>query len=121
MSHAPRSPESGRRRFLKTLGIAGLSSALAPSALAFAQAGSSAAPGARPDSSAAPAGESAAPEISEDARALAEVVRRRYGQHLTPEQLEAVARELNGRLAGGRRLREMPLANSDEPDFTFHA
>ena len=53
--------------------------------------------------------------------ALAEIVRRRYGKHLTPEQLEAVARELDGRLQGGKRMRETRLANGDEPDFTFHA
>jgi hypothetical protein len=115
-----------RRRFLKTVGLAGLSSALVPTALAMAQATrppGGAAP-AKPDSAAPapPAPAPAAPaEISEDARSLAEIVRRRYGKHLSPEQLEAVARELDGRVQGGRRLREHRLANADEPDFTFRA
>ena len=48
-----------------------------------------------------------------------EIVRRRYGKHLTPEKLEAVTREMDGRVQGGKRLRESKLANGDEPDFTF--
>ena len=128
MSRSPQPTDSDRRRFLKTLGLAGLSSALVPRALALAQsatppaAGASAKPDsaatAKPDSAAAPA---APTEISEDARSLAEIVRRRYGKHVTPEQLEAIARELDGRITGGKRMRETKLANGDEPDFTFHA
>jgi len=127
MSHPSQPPVTDRRRFLATLGMAGLSSALAPSALALAQTVTPASGGAtaKPDSVAAPA-PPAAPspgpsEISEDARSLAEIVRRRYGKHLTPEQLEAVTRELDNRIQGGKRLRESKLANGDEPDFTFHA
>jgi hypothetical protein len=110
-----------RRHFLKTVGLAGLSSALAPTVMAMAQ--SVTPPGApapaRPDSTAA-AAPTAPPEISEDARSLAEIVRRRYGKHLTADQLEAVTRELDGRIQGGKRLRESTLKNADEPDFTFH-
>ena len=112
-----------RRRFLKTVGLAGLSSALVPTALSLAQSPTPprGGPPAKPDSAAAPATPAAPAEISEDARSLAEIVRRRYGKHLSPEQLEAVTRELNGRIQGGRRLRDSALANGDEPDFTFHA
>ena len=114
-------PAPARRRFIKAVGLASLSTALAPPLLALAQSatppGGGAAAPAKPDSATAPAGP---PEISEDARSLAEIVRRRYGKHLTPEQLEAVARELDGRVRGGKTLRETKLANSDEPDFTFH-
>jgi len=53
--------------------------------------------------------------------ALATIVRRRYGQHLTDKQLEAVTLELENRLQGGKRLRDSKLANADEPDFTFKA
>jgi len=119
MPRTPQPSEPDRRRFLKTLGIAGLSSALIPSSLSFAQTPTSGPAAATPDSATTPAAP-APPEISEDARSLAEIVRRRYGQHLSPEQLEAVTRELNGRLQGGRRLRETRLTNADEPDFTFH-
>lgn len=111
-----------RRRFLKTVGLASLASAMAPTVHALAQsatppAGSAAA---KPDSAASPA-PAGPPEISEDARALAEIVRRRYGQHLSSEQLEAVTRELDGRIRGGKALRDAKLVNADEPDVTFRA
>jgi hypothetical protein len=121
MSRSQQPPLPDRRRFLKTMSLAGISSVLVPPVLALAQ---SASPpgkpaGAKPDSVAAPA-PSGPPEISEDARSLAEVVRRRYGKHLTPEQLEAVTREIDGRIRGGKVLRDATLTNGDEPDVTFH-
>lgn len=120
MSRSQQPPVPDRRRFLKTVGLAGISTTLVPTTLAFAQ--SATPPGgaatAKPDSSAAPA---APPEITDEARSLTEIVKCRYGDHLTPEQLEAVTRELNGRIQGGKRLRESKLTNGDEPDFTFHA
>jgi hypothetical protein len=120
----PRSRVPGRRRFLKAAGLAGLSSALAPNLVALAQSvpppAGAAAPaktgGAKADSTAATP---AAPEISEDARDLARIVQRRYGEHLTSDQLEDVTRELSFRVEGGKRLRAAKLANGDEPDFTF--
>jgi hypothetical protein len=119
-SHHPSVPD--RRRFLKTMGLAGLSSALAPTVLAMAQSASP--PGtpspAKADPTTAPAPTTPA-EISDEARSLAEIVRRRYGKHLTEDQLEAVTRELDSRVQGGKRLRESKLGNADEPDFTFHA
>ncbi len=124
MSEPFETAASGRRRFLKVIGLAGLSSTLAPRAMSFAQAPPpSPAPGAapaKPDSAAAqaPAGP---PEISEDARSLAEIVRRRYGKQLTPDQLESIASDFDGDLRAGKRLREAKLPNGDEPDFTFRA
>jgi hypothetical protein len=124
MGRAQQPPAPGRRRFIKTVGMAGLSSALVPPILALAQTSAPAKPdsaaaraAAKPDSTAA----NAPPDISEDARSLVEIVRRRYGKHLTPDQLEGIARELNGRLAAGKALREAKLTNSDEPDVTFRA
>jgi len=116
-------PAADRRRFLKTVGLAGLSSALVPPIVALAQSASPPAGGAaaKPDSAAAPAAPAGASDVSEDARSLAEIIRRRYGKHLSPDQLEAVARELDGRIRGGRTLREHKLTNGDEPDATFHA
>ncbi len=127
-------PDPVRRRFLARFGLAGLASLSLP-ALAFSRTKAprgSPSPGASPVDSTRPAGvppDSATaspaaakpPEISEDARALAEVLKRRYGQHLTPEQLEAVTKEVENRLQGGKTLRAAKLANRDEPDFTFHA
>ena len=87
--------------------------------LAFAQR-----PSAAPPATAAPpdtAKASAPPPISEDAKALAAIVQRRYGQHLNEKQLEAVTRQIENGLQGGKALRAAKLANSDEPDFTFRA
>jgi len=117
-----RSPVAqGRRRFLKTVGLVGLTSTLAPAMQALAQASKppdSAA--AKPDTAAARMG-ATPPEISDDARALSEIVKRRYGQHLNEGQLEAVTRELEARIQGGKALRDARLTNADEPDTTFHA
>ena len=125
-----KSPLHGRRRFLKLVGLAGLTTAVNSTMLTWAQTRQTK-PGGPP---AYPPGVStptkavtdtskaaAPPAISEDARALAGVIERRYGRHLNAKQLEAVTREIEDRLQGGKRLREARLANHDEPDFTFRA
>jgi hypothetical protein len=107
----------GRREFLKLAGAATLAGALPAAASAFAQATPpAAAPApAAPDSSAAKAPEGP----SEDAKALAAILRRRFPDRLSEEQWAAVTRDLDNRLAGGRRLATLKLANGDEPDFAF--
>lgn len=114
----------GRRRFLRALGLASLTGTLGVPRL-FAQTGGGgggdaaekpAAPGASK-----PPAEEAEPPISDEARALADIVRQRYGKYLTPEQLQGVTRELQGRVQGGKLLRATVLKDADEPDFTFHA
>jgi len=115
--------KTDRRRFLKAVGLAGLSSALAAPGLTTAQ---GPATPAKPDSAATPAAADTAkaaapPEIAEDARVLAGVIERRHGQHLTKEQLESIARDFDGDLKAAKRMREVKLANADEPDFTFKA
>ena len=70
-----------------------------------------------PDSTAAPQ----KPEISEDAKALAKILERRYGKFLDAKQIEKLPEEVENRLQGGKRLRDSKLANSDEPDFVFRA
>ena len=121
MDSAPRSQPLHRRRFLQLAGLGLSTTALGGSALAQTSTPPSTPPAAAtpatPPAAAAPEGP---PPISEDARSLAEIVRRRYGKHLTPDQLEAVTRELDQRVQGGRRLKDAKLANGDEPDFTFH-
>lgn len=109
----------GRRQFLKTLGIAGLSSSLIPNALAWAQT-----PPAGGAPKAAPADTAkAAPkeEISEDAKALASIVQRRYGKFLNDEQMKTITEDLDGTLKSAKNLHAVKLANGDEPDTTFHA
>lgn len=110
-----------RRRFLQVAGL-GLTSAIGSPVLAMAQTGGGAAGTPAPTPAATPPAPPAAegpPPPSEDARSLADIVRRRYGKHLTSEQLEAVTRELDQRAQAGRRLKDAKLANADEPDFTF--
>jgi hypothetical protein len=126
MRSAP-DPKLHRRRFLQALGLAGLSTPLTTAARALAQAPGGGGPkpspapaaAAPPDSAraAAPAGE----EISEDAKALAAIIRRRYGQHLSDEQLASITRDFDGDLKAFQRLHSVRLANGDEPDFTFRA
>jgi hypothetical protein len=72
-------------------------------------------PGAAKADSTAAAPKSDAP--SEDARALAAMLGRRY--KLTEAQVELVAKDIDGDLQAGKRLRDAKLVNSDEPDMVF--
>jgi hypothetical protein len=115
----------GRRRFVQLLGWASVIAA-APGGPALAQVagksrGKSSLPLAKPGPAPPDTGGVKPPEISEEARALAEVVRRRYGDHLSAEDLAGITRDLDGDLQAMKRLREVKLANADEPDVTFHA
>ena len=115
--------KTDRREFLKNVGLAGISSVLVAPALSGAQAPVPAPP---PVSAASPAPPDTAkaaapPEIGEDARALAGIIERRCGQHLSKEQLESIARDFDGDLKALKRMREVKLGNADEPDFTFRA
>lgn len=65
--------------------------------------------------------QSTANPFAPQAEALTEVVRRRYGQYLNDEQLEAVKRSIERALRGGDTLHKFALTNGDEPAFTFSA
>ena len=125
--HAPQ--PTSRRRFLRWLGLASLAAGATPVALAAQgkpKAGAPAAvkppaPPQPPDTVAAAPARPAPLVPSEDARALLSVIERRYGKQLSKEQLETIAKEIEGDLRAGARLRDVKLANSDEPDVTFHA
>ena len=115
--------KTDRREFLKSLGLAGISSVLVAPALSGAQTPAPAAPP-LPAASPAPADTAKAaapPEVGEDARALAGIIERRCGRHLSKEQLESIARDFDGDLKALKRMREVKLGNGDEPDFTFRA
>ena len=99
-----------RREFLQLLGAAGLASVLPLARDAQAQA---APPAATPTTPAAPA------TPSEDARALAALLKRRYPDRFSEAQWESIARDFDGDLGLGKRLRALKLRNSDEPDSTF--
>lgn len=118
-------PTPGRRRFLRTVGLAGLSTTLPPM-LSLAQSptpGSTPAPGAKPPAGAPATADSSAAKAapSEDAKALAGIIRRRYGKHLDDGQIEKIAEDFDDDLKALPRLHAVHLANGDEPDFTFRA
>ena len=112
-----------RRRFLKSLALGSalpVAAGVVGRALAFTAPPGAAPPEARP--AAPPAASPAAPaELSPDVKALTEVLRRRYGQHLSGDQLEALAPDLDRMVKTGERLRKVTLQNSEEPDFVFRA
>jgi hypothetical protein len=60
-------------------------------------------------------------KLSPLAEAYAEVARIRFGEKLTPEQMEQVKKDLDGNVRAADRLRAVKLKNGDEPDFTFSA
>jgi hypothetical protein len=106
---------SGRREFLKLVGLAGLTTTLGAPAQAMAQAAKSMATPADTTKAAAPE------PPSDDAKALASIIQRRYGKYLDADQMKDVTDELDGRIKAGQALRAVKLANGDEPDFRFKA
>lgn len=112
---------SSRRRVLALLGgatAAGFSGGAWRWALAQSPGGGS---GATPASAAPPPVPAAPAPPSDDARALAEIARRRYGAHLDDAQLEELTRGLERGIQGATAMSKVPLANADEPDSVFHA
>ncbi len=63
----------------------------------------------------------AAQKPSPVAEAYAEVARARFGDKVTPEQLEQIKKDLDGNVRTADRLRSVNLQNGDEPDFIFSA
>lgn len=105
-----------RRHFLRFLGLAGLG-VMAPAGRSLAQA-----PTPPAGTAPAPPPPAAPAPITDDARFIAGVLRRRYSTHLVDDAgWESVMRDLDGDMAAGKRLRAFPLANADEPDVTFRA
>lgn len=118
----PYSP--GRRRFVQLMGWAGMAT-IARGGPALAQAAARSRTSGRPETptSAPPAADTsaAAKPPSAEAKALAEAMRQRYPDRLTSEELATVTRDLDNDLQGIRRMRDVKLANADEPDVTFRA
>ena len=113
-------PDASRRRFAKTIAVALVA---APALAASAQTTPPATePKAPPQPSPTPAQTpQGPPPPSPLALAYFEVARLRFGASLSPEQLEAVKRDLEGNVRTAERLRASKLKNSDEPDFVFEA
>lgn len=55
------------------------------------------------------------------AKALAGVIRSQYGDRLSAAQLATVTRQIEASLERAAKVRKVPLANGDEPDFVFSA
>jgi hypothetical protein len=99
-----------RREFAKSLAVAATTPLVAKAGAARDA-----------DAAVAQTPQSVANPFAPQADALAEVVRRRYGQYLNDEQLEAARRSIERALRGGDALHKFALTNGDEPAFTFSA
>jgi hypothetical protein len=62
---------------------------------------------------------SEAAKLDPEADALFEIVRRRYGDRLTPDQLNELRKIVAGQLEAARALRAVTLTNADEPMQPF--
>jgi hypothetical protein len=54
-----------------------------------------------------------------EADALIEIVRQRYGDRLTPEELDEVRKIVQAQVEAARALRAIRLTNADEPVQPF--
>ena len=55
------------------------------------------------------------------AEALTEVVKLRYGKNLDEEQIKLIKQSIDGAQRSAERLKQIKLANGDEPAFVFSA
>jgi hypothetical protein len=101
-----------RRTFVKLLPVAGAAT-LSASALPSKRAEQGPAPSPTPSPSPTPQ------KPSPLAEAYAEVARVRFGDKLTPQELEQVKKDLDNGVRNADRLRSAKLHNDDEPDFIF--
>ena len=105
---------STRRRFTKTLAAAAGAPILARALPLAAQA----APIQVPTHTPTP---TPATEPTPFLQALAGAMQAKFGKHLEPGQIEAAKRSLERTLRNAERMREVKLANADEPDVVFIA
>ncbi len=96
--------EMNRREFAEALALAALAPMM-PTSLA-------ALPGAAAAWSAEPAAL---------AKARAGAIRAQYADRLSDEDLCIITRQIESSLERAERVRRVPLANGDEPDFLFSA
>ncbi|HEY0375720.1 MAG TPA: hypothetical protein VGC87_02050 [Pyrinomonadaceae bacterium] len=105
-SCVPDSERTSRRRFAKSIAATLVAAPLA-ARLAGAQ------------TPAKPTEPTAPQELSPTAEAYLSVARARFGDKLSPEQLEQIKKDLDGNVRTTERLRAVKLKNGDEPDFVF--
>ena len=58
-------------------------------------------------------------KLDQEADALYEIVRRRYGDRLTPQQQDEVRKMIGAQVEAARALRAVRLGNADEPMQPF--
>lgn len=109
----PQEKRTSRREFARTVAALAVAAPLAPACAAAASLGVGAP--VRPNVARDPA------DVLPETGALLEVVRHRYGNHLMPDQLEAVRQGIEGSLRSAERLRKVRLGNGEEPGFVFAA
>jgi hypothetical protein len=57
--------------------------------------------------------------LTATAQAMTDIIRARYGKHLSEEQLKRVQQKIRGNLLGAEALKRTRLENGDEPSFIF--
>ena len=69
----------------------------------------------------AEAGQERTEPAADPAKALAEIVRARYGKHLSEEQLKDIEKSIGRGQRAAEFLKRTALQNGDEPSFVFRA
>jgi predicted pyridoxine 5'-phosphate oxidase superfamily flavin-nucleotide-binding protein len=114
--------QASRRRFTKSV-----ATAIATAPLAVLVTKAQTPPAGKPTEAVAPPNPQPSPSPQQQqkpspvAEAYAQVLRARFGDQFTPEQLEQIRKDLEGNVRIADRLRASKLDNGDEPDFTFIA
>ena len=126
MSHRKESSLDGartsRRRFVQLLGATAAVAPLATALPAAAQTSPAPVPTAPPPAQPAPGAASEVdPQVAADARALTDMIQRRFGDRFDAAQVGSIREDLEGNLGAGRTLRAVALRNADEPDIVFRA
>ena len=119
MKEEPKTPgavetlEGSRRQFGKRLAVLAGTGLLVPAlpSAAWPQKAEGPAP--------TPASSAAVDLPSPLADTLAEAARLRYGNAIDPDHLREIARGLDRGLKAAEKMRQVKLANGDEPEFVF--
>jgi hypothetical protein len=111
------SPKISRRQFAKSVATTLMATPLAASLVKAQTPPKPKEATAPPTPQSSPAPQKPSPLVD----AYAEVARVRFGEKLTPEQLEQMKKDLDGNVRTADRLRAIKLKNGDEPDFIFSA
>jgi hypothetical protein len=120
-SSTPDGVRTSRRRFVQSLAAA---AAIAPLAAALPAAAQTPAPPVTsppPPPAPPPAANEVDPEVAADARAVTDMIERRFKGRFDAAQLKLIREDVEGNLGAGRALRKLDLRNADEPDIVFRA